>query len=180
MRKTADFIATAAVNSGIAKIEIYLPSMHEALAHLELFHISLIVAPSYGAYTWPNSELRAFANSIAEVGIEMKYQAELNGKVNRIGNGHQAASPQTQQLGVTGAALVQLAQKLREFAATTYLFSEDLTRPFVSGWHSLKHSEAILNELVTEALSARAIRGHGQQTDTLARLIVEYRANNTT
>jgi phosphoserine phosphatase len=82
------------------------------------------------------------------------------------------ASP---HLGVVGTALLQRANELRGLASSAYFFVEDLPRVIVAGWHLLRYAEAVADELLIEAISARAISGHIQQNDTLLNFVSEYR-----
>ncbi len=157
VQETAIHTAAAAVNGGIGQVEVYLLLMHETLAHLRSFLISLALAPSYGAYAWPNSELRAVADSLAELGIHMKYPQTTIACGSNGSNGRVAFPPQSSQLPAVGVALVQTAQDMRKFASQTYFFSEDLTPAFNEGWRRLTHAEDILNALFRHALSAKAL-----------------------
>ena len=173
MQETAANLAAVAVTNGVASIERYLPSMHEALAHLQQFHLSLVIAPCYGAYIWPNIELKAFADSLAEIGIDMKYQPEIDGNSKSVTG---------QKISAVGVALLQNVNKMRELASSAYLFGEDLTRVVVLSWRWFKHAEAVFDELLIEAWSAKELKGYVQQNGNLVGLIREYsqmrRVNN--
>lgn len=179
VQETAIYMAAAAVNGGIVQVEDYLPIMHETLAHLRGFLISLAIAPSYGAYSWPNSELGAVADSLAELGIYMKHHQPAMGSVSNGSNGRVAFSPQSSLLPAVGAAVVQRALMMREFASRTYLFSEDLTLAFNEGWRRLAHAEDIFNKLFIQALSARALeRVYMPPTSELVSSMMNYRPVN--
>lgn len=173
IQETALHLANAAVTNGVTNIERYLPSMHEALLHLQQFRLSLIIAPCYGAYTWPNVELKAFAHSLADIGIDMRWADEIEG------NGKKAIYPQT---GTVGVALLQKVHEIQELASSAYFFGEDLTAAFKEGRRRLNHAEDIFNELFTQALSAKALKdGYRPQTNELVKLVnfvLRYRLIN--
>lgn len=179
VQATAVHLGQAAAAEGFATVENYLPIMHKTLAPLRSFLISLALAPSYGAYTWPNSELRAAADSLAELGIHMKYHQTAMAGGSNGSNGRVAFSPQSSQLPAVGAAVERLALWMREFASEAYFFSEDLASAFNEGWRRLNHAEDIFNELFVQALSATALgERYRPQTTELVSLMMNYRPVN--
>lgn len=182
VQETAIHMAEAAVKEGIGQVEEYLPLMHETLAPLHNFLIALTIAPSYGAWTWPNAELRAVADSLAELGIHMKYHQKTTAGGSNSSNGRVAFPSQSShfsQLPAVGAVVGQQAVWMRKFASKAYFFSEDLTFASREGWRRLNHAEDIFGELFVQAISARALgMAYTPQHDELVSLILCYRAVN--
>ncbi|MEK6853800.1 MAG: hypothetical protein AABX60_00570 [Nanoarchaeota archaeon] len=154
IREVSDFAAAAAVNNGINSVRDYVPLMRQALVGLNNFQLAIFDARSYGAYFWPNTEMRGFANSLIELGINMKHHYEDVAQGNDAGR----MSPESirESIREVGVAVQQSGVAFAKFAtgAPIYFYSEKLRNVVAANQPSLKLSETIVDGLVVEALSA--------------------------
>ncbi|MBI2550415.1 hypothetical protein HYV83_04515 [Candidatus Woesearchaeota archaeon] len=174
-REASVFLAGQAISNGIDFVKDYLPLMHDAVTSLQSFQMALVGAPTYGAYLWPNVELRDFASSFIELGASMR----LN-----------SASPsmdivQAVEVRSTGAVIVRFGHALMHFASDTYFFSRDLSDVVAASQPSLELSRRIVDGLVLEAMSApfagkgvESVGGAVNGMDYLLNLVTEYDASN--
>ena len=164
------FIAAAGINNGIGSVSGYIPHLHAALIDLAGFETSIIMAHSYGAYTWPNVELRDFANSIVDLGIHLKHHTEAN---------PQAKMPEA-KFHAAGSALQQFGIVLADVADATYFCAKDMYSVVLGNRPSFELSKEIVNGLAVDALS-QALTGGSTPGDLkhLRGLIDDYLKNNS-
>lgn len=151
MQEASVFVANAAISNGIGSIEGYLPLLHTALIDLMGFEVSLVMAGSYGAYTWPNVELRDFAHSIVELGINMKLDIQVTSQNMPALTIHN-----------TGVALQSLGLLLANVASSTYFCQKDVSAIVAANRPSFELSANIVAGLMVEALSCSFGNGTGQ------------------
>ncbi len=152
MREASVFVAKVAISNGIASVQDrYIPLLHNALIDLGGFQLAVAEARSYGALSWPNVELRDFANSIVDLSINMKY--------------HKPASDHDRMpasaIHNTGVVLKQFGLALSEMADDTY-FCQDLSRVLSATRPSFELSADIVGNLVVDALNSYCVN-HGKQ-----------------
>ena len=149
MREASMFIAAGGINNGVGSVSGYIPQLHSALIGLAGFETSLLTARSYGAYNWPNIELRDFANSIVDLGIHLKHHTETN---------HQAKMPEA-KFHAAGSALQQFGIVLADVADATYFCAKDMYSVVLGNRPSFELSREIVNGLAVDALSQSFIGG---------------------
>ena len=171
MREASVFIATAGINNGVGNIRDYIPLLHRALIDLGGFQLAISRAPSYSAYAWPNVELRDFANSIAELGIIMKYHTNSS-------EGSSQAKMPAAAIHNTGVALKQFGLMLARFANETFFYSKDMSGVVAANQPSFQLSSRIVDGLAVEAISRCLTGEQGQHgMPYLSELVRDFTQN---
>lgn len=173
MREAAVFVAVAAANNGIGSVRDYVPLLHSALIDLGGFEIAIVtapvMAPSDGAYTWPNAELRGFASSIADLGVDMTLHTQASG------HDRMPAS----EIRNAGAVLNKFGTALLKMADSTYFCPQYLVHVIRANRPSLELSEKIVGGLAVAALTQSLAGGKGPgDLEHLNSLISAYVGNN--
>ncbi len=167
MREASVFVAVAAINNGIDSVNEYIPLLHDALIDLAGFGLAVVTARHYGALTWPNVELMDFANSVVDLGINMKYHLEIGGQ------GGMPAST----IRNAGSALKQFGLALAAMAGNTYFCQQDLSRVVAANMPSFQLSKSIAGGLAVEALNQSLTPGTAPgRLEHLTGLIKSYRS----
>ncbi len=149
------FFAHAGINNGVGSVRDYVPLLHRALIDLGGFQLAILEAPSCRVYTWPNVELRNFANSIIELGINMKFHTVNSEDSSR-------AKMPAAAIHNSGVALEQFGLVLAQFADGTYFCGKDLSGVVAANQPLFQLSSRIVGGLTVEAMSRDLTGEQGQ------------------
>ena len=169
MREASVFVAATAINNGIVSVQEYVPFLHGALINLAGFEVAVVTACSYGAFTWPNVELRDFAISVVELGSNMSFHTQA-GSMERM---------PASTIHNTGVALKQFGLALAQMADNTYFCQHDLSHVVSANRPSFELSANIVNGLTVDALShSLGISKEPAGLEHLRSLITDYARNH--
>lgn len=141
MVSLSSFLTEAVAVSGRESVECYLPGIRDAMTNLRELHHSLVFAPSFSAYWWPNAALHGFGTSLTGIGRRMAHSPY----------GSNLAWKNDLSLRKAGDELSRTGYALTMLAASYHLYGEGLIAVAISKYPSLLTSEMLVGRLCEKA-----------------------------